>query len=63
MTVENEKGEKEILLDVQSFQLGYRAAIKDVMGEPRGSTYSPLVAFLVLFVIGYALFSLLLREK
>lgn len=63
MTVENDKGEKEILIDAQSFQFGYRAAIKDMVGKPARHDFGPIATFLVTLAVGYFLFSLVLREK
>lgn len=61
MTVENDKGEKEILLDVQSFQLGYRAAVQDLTREPSSGLSISIV--LISALISYGLLSFLCRDK
>lgn len=50
MIVEKENGEKEVLVDFQSYQMGYRAAAKDFTGERSGNDIGLLIARFVLYV-------------
>jgi hypothetical protein len=52
MTVENNKGEKEILIDHQSFAAGYRQATLD-LSRPQPSLLPFLISAALMLIIIY----------
>jgi hypothetical protein len=51
MTVENSKGEKEVLTDYQSFAAGYRSAVMDLTGPHERMPILPIIGALLVFLI------------
>jgi hypothetical protein len=65
VTVENNKGENEVLTDYQSYAAGYRTAVLDLTTEEGEKTtnFSPYFYFFLGYLIALFLLRFTLREK